>query len=316
MMKVWLIGAGPMAVDYFKVLAALKADVTVVGRGQASASAFEVAAGQPVKVGGLERFLESTLAAPDAAIVSVGVLELADTAMRLVRAGVRKLLVEKPAAIDGSSLEALGRAARDAGAEVFVAYNRRFFAATLHAKRLIEEDGGILSCHFEFTEWAHVIEELKTSRRVKERWLLANSSHVIDLAFHLGGAPAAMDCRVAGSLPWHPSACMFTGSGVSQRGVLYSYQANWAAPGRWGVEVLTSKNRFVFRPLETLQVVRKKSVALEPVTIDDALDKTFKPGLYEQVCRFLSGRYDGLCGLNEHTLNWPYYCRMAAYQPN
>jgi predicted dehydrogenase len=316
MMNVWLVGAGSMAVDYFKVLSALKAGVTVAGRGQASASSFEAATGQPVKAGGLERFLESSPAAPDAAIVSVGVLELADTSLRLIRAGVRKLLVEKPGAIDSGSLEALNRAARAAGAEVFVAYNRRFYAATLHAKRLIEEDGGVRSCHFEFTEWAHVIEELKTPQRVKERWLLASTSHVIDLAFHLGGAPAAMDCRVAGSLPWHPSASMFAGSGVSERGVLFSYQANWAAPGRWGVEVLTSNNRFIFRPLETLQVLRKKSIAVEPVSIDDALDKAYKPGLHEQVSRFLAGRYDGLCSIGEQLRHWPHYCRIAGYQPD
>jgi predicted dehydrogenase len=313
-MNVWLIGAGGMAVEYFKVLSALGADVTVVGRGQVSASAFEAATGRPAKVGGLGRLLESSPAVPDAAIVSVGVMELADSALRLIRAGVRRLLVEKPGAIERAELEALSRAAREAKAKVFIAYNRRFYASTLHAKRLIEEDGGAQSCHFEFTEWAHVIEALETPPRVKERWLLANSSHVIDLAFHLCGAPAQLDCRTAGSLPWHPSASVFAGTGVSDSGVIYSYQANWGAPGRWGVEVLTSNNRFIFKPLEALQVVRKKSVAIETVALDDSLDKSFKPGLHQQTRRFLSGQYEGLCGVSEQLRHWPHYCRIAGYQ--
>jgi len=44
-MKVWLVGAGPMGEEYFKVLAALEADLTVIGRGAASTHRFEAATG-------------------------------------------------------------------------------------------------------------------------------------------------------------------------------------------------------------------------------------------------------------------------------
>ncbi len=53
----------------------------------------------------------------------------------------------------------------------------------------IAEDGGALSINFDFTEWSHKIKYLKNSGLAKRRWLVANSSHVIDLAFHLGGKP-------------------------------------------------------------------------------------------------------------------------------
>jgi predicted dehydrogenase len=312
-MNVWLIGAGPMALDYFRVLTALGADVTVIGRGRVSASIFEAATGQIVVVGGLERFLESSPRAPDAAIVSVGVPELAETTKQLIQSGVRKVLVEKPGALTIDELRAVDLSARRTGAEVIIAYNRRCYASTLWAKQMIKEDGGVQSCHFEFTEWPHVIEALDTPARIKERWLIANSSHVVDLAFHLCGAPVEMDCSLGGKLPWHSSASKFAGAGVTERGVLFSYQANWSAPGRWGLEVLTAKNRLIFRPLEALQVVRARSVVVEPVAIEDALDKTYKPGLHEQVRRFLGGRYEGLCTVAEQLRHWPHYCRMAGY---
>ena len=36
-MRVWLVGAGPMSLDYLKVLRALGIDCTVIGRGGESA---------------------------------------------------------------------------------------------------------------------------------------------------------------------------------------------------------------------------------------------------------------------------------------
>ena len=41
---------------------------------------------------------------------------------------------------------------------------------------------------FEFTEWSHNIR-LKLNQQVKESWFLANSTHVVDLVFHLIGLP-------------------------------------------------------------------------------------------------------------------------------
>ena len=313
-MTVWLIGAGAMSVDYTKVLKALGVEFTVIGRGLDSARRFTAETGAPVVLGGLTRELQSQEALPEAAIVCVGVEALADTSIELIRAGVRKLLVEKPGALSTGAINELYRIAAQSGAEVFVAYNRRFYAATLHAKRIIEQDGGVLSCNFEFTEWGHEIETLTKAPGVKERWFLANSTHVVDLAFHLAGKPARMACYTAGSLPWHPAASIFAGAGVTERGVLFSYQANWGAPGRWGVEAITTNYRLIFRPMESLQITRKGSVGIEPVKIDDSLDKLFKPGLHEQVARFLAGRHEGLCTLAEQLDKWTSYCEMAGYR--
>jgi predicted dehydrogenase len=303
-----------MAVDYHKVLRDLGATTTVIGRGEASARRFETQTGQPVVAGGLEAHLAAMPSLPDAAIVATGVEALAPTARRLVAAGVRRLLLEKPGALTRSELDALASQAGAAGAEIVIAYNRRMYASTLAAQRMIEEDGGVRSVHFEFTEWSHVIEGLPKAPGVKEAWLLGNSTHVIDLAFHLSGAPVDLSTFTAGSLPWHPAAAAFSGAGRTEQGALFSYCANWDAPGRWSVEVLTRERRLIFRPMESLQVMRRGSVAIEPVPLDDAGDKAFKPGLHEQVCRFLRGRRDGLCSLAEQVRCWPLYERIAGYE--
>lgn len=279
-MKLWLVGAGPMAQAYGKVLKGLGVPFTVIGRGEASAAAFEAAVGVPV----LRRMPGER---PDAAIVAVGVTELASAA-RATRA--KRLLVEKPGGTKPSDF-ALKNA--------YVAFNRRFYASTLAAKRMIAEDGGAQSFHFEFNELGRKVGEGRHSPEIKRLWLAANSSHVIDLAFHLGGEPAEIAGFKARRLPWHPSGSVFAGAGRTKKGALFSYAANWEAPGRWGVEVATSKRRFVLRPLETLQVQEHGSFELKPVALDDAHDREFKPGLRRQVEAFLSGSKE-LLPLAEH----------------
>jgi hypothetical protein len=42
---------------------------------------------------------------------------------------------------------------------------------------------------------------------------------------------------------------VFAGAGVADNDALFSYHANWAAPGRWCVEILTNLAPFYFKTL-------------------------------------------------------------------
>lgn len=284
---IWLIGSGLMAIEYGKVLNALNCDYTVIGRGAENCGKFCEAVGQSAVPNGLEAFLESQPALPEAAIVAVGIENLAATTIALMHYGVKYILLEKPGVGYASEIDGLATTATNTGSRVLLAYNRRFYASTLAAKKMIEEDGGASSLHFEFTEWSHVISGLKKHPAEHHNWFLGNSTHVTDLAFYLCGKPAELCSFVGGSLDWHPSSSVFAGAGRTDRGVLFSYNANWEAPGRWMVEVLTKKRRYIFRPIEKLQVQELGSVAVNPVEIDDAVDVEFKPGVYFQVRSFL-----------------------------
>ena len=70
-------------------------------------------------------------------------------------------------------------------ANVYIAYNRRFYASVLEAKRRIDEDGGLSSFIFEFTEWSHSITNLDKTKFQLNNWFIGNSTHVIDAAFFL-----------------------------------------------------------------------------------------------------------------------------------
>jgi len=312
-MELWLIGAGMMAQAYAKVLRSLDQEFVVIGRNSSSARQFETAiTGCPVRQGGVGRALRSS-SAPSEAIIAVGVEHLAEVTTQLIEAGVRRILLEKPGGLNTLELRALQLTAIKHKAEVLIAYNRRFYAATNRARRLIAEDGGATSCVFEFTEWSDVIEPLTKGPGVKAAWFLANSTHVVDLAFHLCGSPKEARCWHGGYLSWHPSAAQFTGFGTTEHGVMFSYHADWEAPGRWGLEVLTRKHRFIFRPLEQLQIIRSGTNNVETEELDDSLDLKFKPGLHAQTKAFLQRDDRFFCTLDQQIRHCNFYDGMAGY---
>lgn len=296
---VWLVGAGYMAKEYATVLDAQGINYLVIGNSEAKCKSFEEEFGKPVISGGVDAWLKSQPERPVAAINAVSVTSLYETTQALLQYGVKEILVEKPAGLSARELDGLSAVATEKGSKVLVGYNRRFHASVEKAMKLIEEDGGVTSFDFEFTEWSHRLCNQEIPEQVAEQWVFSNSSHVIDMAFYMGGWPQSMSTYKSGSLSWHPSGSVYVGAGVSDTGALFSYKANWAAPGRWGVEVMTAKRRFIFRPLEKLQVQDLGTVTSYDIEIDDQLDLDFKPGLYKQTDLFLKNDHSKLLTIQE-----------------
>lgn len=301
--KVVLLGAGEMGFEYSKVLRHLGVDFSVVGRSVAGVERFNALTGLMAMPNGLSEWKKHRETDAEFAIVAVSVEELSKTTIDLMRCGVRKILLEKPAGLNPEEIKRVRDKAEETGTKIIVGYNRRFYASVLKAQEIIKTEGGVKSFNFEFTEWVHLIPE-KIRDIVKENWFLANSTHVIDMAFFLGGKPKKIRSFVSGGCDWHPAATVFSGAGISENGALFSYQANWFSPGRWGVEILTDESRLIFRPLEKLQVQKNRSVAIEFVEIDDLLDRDFKPGLLRQTEFFLNDvHHPNFVTIDEHHEN-------------
>ncbi len=314
MNKILLVGAGPMAVEYAKVLQSLAIEFDVIGRGEASAKTFFEKTNKTVIIvpSPLERAEGEAFSAKyDAAIVAVSMEQLANATLKLLVNNFKKILVEKPAGMNSSEIQQVSKLANEKKAEVLIAYNRRFYASTLAAEKMIKEDGGATSMHFEFTEWSHVIEPLQKAKGVKENWFFGNSTHVVDLAFALGGMPKEMTSYKNGLISWHPNGAAFAGAGITDKDVLFSYNANWNAPGRWSVEWMTNKHRFILKPLEKLQLQKLGSVAVEEVAIDDKLDKDFKPGLFLQTQSFLQNDFTRFINIHQQAENALLYDKMV-----
>lgn len=301
MKNIWLVGAGTIALEYAKVLKALDKDFITIGRGHEKALVFSENTGSSVVEGGLEKYIKTQPEVPDYAIVAVNVQYLASTTIALMKYGIKNILCEKPGFNDPIELNDVLNVADSLSAKVYYAYNRRFFTSVLEAEKILKEDGGMTSMNFEFTEWGHVIENSFHPLEVKKNWLTANSSHVIDLAFFLAGPPKEMNSFTSGELSWHKPSC-FVGAGVTVNDILFSYQANWNAPGRWAVELQTPLHRIYLKPMEQLQIQDKGSVKVYLVDIDDHLDKQFKPGFYLETMAFLKSDFSRLCSIEEQVL--------------
>lgn len=310
MNPILLVGCGNMGREYCRVLQALHADIYVVGRGESSAKAFAEATGVTPYTGGLERFVREGGYLPRQAIVAVNVEELFETVKFLLANGVRLILVEKPAAGTYEQIQKLSLIAEKKQANIYVAYNRRFYASVRRAKELIDEDGGVSSFRFEFTEWSHKIMSLNKSSFVLNEWFLCNSTHVIDLAFYLGGMPASMCAYTAGSLEWNKKASGFSGAGITKNGASFSYYADWESAGRWSVEILTKNRKLILCPLEELHSQDRGKISVEKLEIEDSLDRMFKPGLYLQTKAFFEQDFHALLSLRDHANHCKIFQKM------
>lgn len=105
-----------------------------------------------------------------------------------------------------------------------------------------------------------------------------------------------------GHLSWHPKT-KFTGAGLTEKNVLFSYHSNWESAGIWGLELNTYKRKIILRPLEEVQIQWKGSIQVEKHEMDISVDQEFKPGLYHQLTSFLADKNDHLITLNLHFAN-------------
>jgi len=299
---VWLVGAGNMAIDYIKVLQALNKEIIVIGRGEENCKHIEATFGINAIPGGITDFLNTNPELPSKVIVAVNMSQLQTTTIALLDYGVKDILVEKPGVANHDELDDLCSLAEQKEANILLAYNRRFYASVIKAMEIIEEDGGLSSFNFEFTEWSHIVKDLKKDPVEHQNWFLGNSTHIVDIAFFIGGKPIQMQAYTAGQneLPWHKASAVFSGAGITEKQALFSYAANWQAPGRWSMEFLTKKHRLIFRPIEKLQIQRIGSVKQEELEgVDYTLDNQFKPGLFLQTKAFLENDFDRFCNLSE-----------------
>jgi predicted dehydrogenase len=311
----WLVGAGFMANEYIKAMKALDIKFTVVGRSDERIAKLRAEFDVHGISGGVQDYINSAPAIPEYSIVAVSVEQLLDVTLSLIEAGVKCILVEKPAGLSQSDIDLIADLASQSNAQVSVAYNRRFYKSVSFLKERITEDGGITSINFEFTEWVHTIDTDKFPEEVLNKFLIANSTHVIDTVFHLAGKPRILNADVSGkAVEWHPSGSIFSGSGVTVNDIPFTYSSNWGAPGRWAIEVCTRKRRYYLKPMERLSVQEIGSVQINDFIGDYSVDENFKAGVYEMTKAFFTHNNEYTCDIMEHQLNFPYYEEIAGYK--
>ena len=314
--KVLLIGAGYMASEYLKVLKHLNCDVTIVSRSEGKIELLKKDfPNYSYYAKGIDDYLNNVNELPEFVINTVNVSSLKDVSLVLLNAGVKNLLIEKPGDLVIGGLKDLKNASVKKSANVFIAYNRRFYSSIGELKKQIIIDRGITNCHFEFTEWIHTIDPSIYDNETLTKWIIANSSHLIDTVFHLIGFPKDLNAIIGGQneIIWHPSGSVFAGSGISEKNIPFSYNTDWSSAGRWSIEIFTNKRRFYLKPMEKLFEQKKGSINIIEISLDDDVDKNFKPGLYKQTLAFLKSDFSDLVSIDEQIRALSIYEKIAGY---
>ena len=256
--SVLIIGAGYIAREYVIALLKLKVkNITILGKSEKNLKKFKEFSNVKIISGGYEKNL-SKINKKDLVIITTPIEKLMGAATKVIENGHDKILIEKPGSIFKNDLIQLKKLIKKQ--KVRIGYNRFFYPSFHKLKLLTDNDGGITSCKFDFTEWLHTIGVEKLDNEICKRWGISNSLHVISMALELIGMPKEMNSFQSGKLEWHPTGSIFVGSGISQKKIPFSYHANWGGGGRWGIEVITKSNIYRLTLLEKLLVSKKDSI--------------------------------------------------------
>jgi predicted dehydrogenase len=305
-----------MALDYVKIFLHLKYNIILVGRNEKKRHYIENKFPNIKFVsGGIKKYFENTDNVPNFVINAVDIINLYDVSKSLIENGIKNILIEKPGALRIEHLTDLCHLKRLHSTNVYIGYNRRFYNSVIKLKELIKLDGGIKNVHFEFTEWINTINPDIYPDETLNKWIYSNSSHVIDLVFSIIGNPFNFDSKIYGEnlISWHKHASIFTGMGITDNNILFTYNSNWCGPGRWGIEFTTTKNRYILKPLEKLFIQEINSVNLNEYIINDPDDSNFKPGLYKQVKSFLNADEFNLVSLEYQISNFKLFNKIGGY---
>ena len=283
--SVVVIGSGFMANQYCSALSKMGiSDVELIGRSQ---KPLELICKKFNFKSIHQNYADAIKSLPekDLVIITIPIPDLIPAAKLALKYGQKNILIEKPGSLYASQLQNLDGLKKSQ--KIFVAYNRLFYPSLEKLFQLVKKDGGINSCNFTFTEWVDKIDFKKYHPSVYSRWGIANSLHVISMAFRLIGMPKKITCIRSGNLSWHKSGSVFVGSGISKKGIPFSYNADWSSSGRWGIEVTTKKNAYRLVPLEQLCRCPRNSTTWIPVKFEKKYPK-IKEGISEQILAMLT----------------------------
>ena len=306
-----------MTNHYLKVISFKKIECEVVGRGEKNIKKLsEIYPNTKFHSGGLESFISQNSITKFTHFINLVNIEYCISITKLLlNNGAKKILLEKPGALNVSSLKLIKGSANKLNSELLIGYNRRFYESVDKLIELSNNDGGIKNVHFEFTEWVHTINEDDYSNEALEKWIISNSSHVIDTVFYLIGLPKEISINTIGTnqINWHPTGSIFTGSGISSKDIPFSYNTNWNSAGRWAIEVTTNTKRYYLKPMEKLSVQNKGQINITDIELPNDKDINFKPGVYNLVHSFLGGDYSKLLSIDEQIEHIKIYDQIGNY---
>ncbi|MCD4673166.1 MAG: Gfo/Idh/MocA family oxidoreductase [Anaerolineaceae bacterium] len=186
------------------------------------------------------------------------------------------VLLEKPAGHTMPDALDIHAAAEAQGRDVYVALNRRFYAATRAALADLSKIDGARFIKMQDQQNQAVALQYGQPEEVVANWMYANSIHMIDYFTAFGRGKVV---EVENVFPWTPDdPGIVVSKLVFDSGDTGLYEGVWNGPGPWAATIQTAEKRWEMRPLEQAAFQVAGSRKLESVEAHP-WDATFKPGL-------------------------------------
>ena len=185
------------------------------------------------------------------------------------------VLLEKPPGLDVSEAEDILLAASTRGRQALVGLNRRFLSSTETVMQDLASRNSPRFVHAQDQQDLEVAKTLGHSEAVVEKWMYANSIHVIDcMRFLCRGKVRSVDPIC----PWKPGKSHVAAAKIEfDSGDTALYEGVWNGPGPWAVSVTTEEIRWEMRPLEQAAFQSRGTRTLNRVE-PTRMDQEFKPG--------------------------------------
>ena len=300
--KVLLIGSGPMSIEYIKILNHFDFKTVVISRTDRNFYHIKKIFPNNLEFRLLKE-IKTVISSNsfDFAINCVSIKNLHLVTKQLIKLGLNKILVEKTACLDIEEIDELIELSLRSKTKLKIALNRRHFDSVNFIKKELK-NLQITSAHLDFTEWIKGIDFNKYDSKSLKFWLYSNSIHVIDLFFYLFGIPEKIDCVSEGEnlLHWHPSSSIFSGNGKFNSKINFTYKADWNGPGRWAIELVSKKFKYILSPLEEVKKMNLNNFQIENALFDNNDDIEFKPGLKKMVNEFSIDNFKNFISLEDY----------------
>ena len=276
--RVAVVGAGAMASEHIRAFAALP-DVTIAGihsRTRARAQALADMVDIPV----VADDIRSLKARTDADLVVVTVPEMAANAV--AKACLQEewaILLEKPAGHDLADAEDIAAAAASHARPVMVALNRRFYGSLAAARADLDTCAEPRFIHIQDQQSFAEARRYNHPEPVVQKFMYANSIHMIDLILALGRGAVT---EVTPVLPWrgeHTDVVLaLVGFDSGDRAL---YQGLWQGPGPWACSISMPSRRWLLQPVERASYQNAGERSQNPVEPNPS-DTDYKPGFLRQ----------------------------------
>jgi predicted dehydrogenase len=284
-MRVLIVGAGPIGREYSKICEDQKVDFALANRSVKDNVKIDFI----VDVLSMDKLFFSGFTH---VIIAVQPELSFDVGIHVLENSEALILIEKPFVLSSSQFKTIKKIEFDQ--RIFIALNRRWFESSLKLRDEIYLEE-LQEIEIEFSE--HIGRMRGTVNEI-ERWAIANSIHVIDMALHNFGVP---------KVSFHHNL-MNKGKGYIYSSAILGNthiisKSFWGGAGNWSIQIRTKNQRYILDPIETLRIQESESFIKLKIDLEN---DTYKSGFYKMNLAFLN---------NERSLfpGYDYYMELLEY---